>query len=205
MKQIRNDLIIVDNFLTEPAFERLYELTQKAEVQLTERVFWVLSDIVNPHETDNDEKHHTQLVHNFGQMDTMHYLYDAGVMDRLGCLHMERAKMNIGFRTLKPISSGFHYDIASQEMQKGETNVDELTGVGLKTAVLYMNDCNGGTLFEDGTFMQSKRNRLVEFPRELKHSGVSTTDAPRRTVLNLNYIPLNYFPAHGKNRHKDGD
>ena len=169
------------------------------------RIFWILSDIVDPKEKDNEELYNSQLVHSFTDMNTVHYLEEAGVLDRLGILHLMRAKMNVQFRTKENIPSQMHVDISSCEYHRGETDTDELSGVGVKTAVLYMNDCDGGTLFEDGTFMESKANRLIEFPRELKHAGVTTTNAPRRTVLNLNYIPLNYFPAHSKNRFKDGD
>ena len=204
MKEIRSQIKIVDNFLTPTGLEMLSKLTQKAGAEEW-RIFWVLSDIVDNTGDDNDELHNSQLVHNFDDMGTMHHLEEAGVLDRLGCLHVCRAKMNIGFRTKTNLTSQFHVDLCSREYHAGLTEVDELTGVGVMTAFLYINSCDGGTMFEDGTFIKSKANRLVEFPRELKHAGVSTTDAPRRTVLNLNYIPLNYFPAHGKNRFKDGD
>ena len=57
-----------------------------------------------------------------------------------------------------------------------------------KNAILYLNTNNGGTRFEDGTFVQSKKNRCVIAPVEMKHAGVWHTDAKLRFVLNINYI-----------------
>lgn len=204
MKTIRSSLTIVDKFLTEDGFQYLKSVTDKNDsVNNTTRLFWLMSNVID--KSSLDDLTNTQLVHSFDSMGTMDILHDAGIFDRLGVIYMLRAKMNVQFKTSTNIVGGMHYDLASDDFHAGLTDVDEYTGCGVKTAVLYMNDCNGGTQFEDGTFIQSKANRLVEFPRELKHSGVTATDADRRTVLNLNYVPMNYFPARGKNRFQQGN
>lgn len=56
------------------------------------------------------------------------------------------------------------------------------------TAVFYMNDNNGCTVFEDGTRVESKANRLVEFDSKYAHTGTSHTDTRTRVVINMNYI-----------------
>ena len=78
----------------------------------------------------------------------------------------------------KNYQSKYHVDIP-------ETNLGNIT----KTACLYLNSNNGGTLFddEDHTFVQSKFNRVAIFPGDLQHSAVSCTDAKLRFVLNLNF------------------
>ncbi len=202
MKTIRSQLTIVDNFLKPEKFQYLKALTENHNPikNPINPIFWVLAEKVSG--SDVTDENNTQLVHSFTDMDTMHILQEVDLFDRLGVIYLIRAKMNLQFKTKNNIVSGMHYDIASVELQEGLTDVDLYTGCGIKTAVLYINDCNGGTQFEDGTFIQSKANRLVEFPRELKHSGVTATDTPTRTVLNLNYLPTNTFPAYGKNRFK---
>tara|TARA_R100001440_G_scaffold49815_1_gene69752 strand:- start:153 stop:749 length:597 start_codon:yes stop_codon:yes gene_type:complete len=60
------------------------------------------------------------------------------------------------------------------------------------TAILYFNSNNGGTRFENGQFVQSKANRCVIFPTEMKHCTVWQTDAKMRFVLNLNYFVDNF-------------
>ena len=57
----------------------------------------------------------------------------------------------------------------------------------MHVAILYLNSNNGGTKFEDGTFVESKFNRCVIFPRHIKHAGVWCTNRKLRYVMNLNY------------------
>jgi hypothetical protein len=51
-----------------------------------------------------------------------------------------------------------------------------------------MNTCNGYTLFEDGTKVESVANRIVTFPNSMKHTGTTTTDSEYRMVINFNYV-----------------
>lgn len=58
----------------------------------------------------------------------------------------------------------------------------------LKTSIMYLNDNNGYTKFEDGTKQHSVSNTMVTFPNSIKHTGSTCTDCNCRMVLNLNYI-----------------
>ena len=60
---------------------------------------------------------------------------------------------------------------------------------GAITAVFYLNDNDGYTIFEDGTRVPSLANRLVIFDAHRQHTGASCTDAPDRLVLNINLLP----------------
>ena len=57
------------------------------------------------------------------------------------------------------------------------------------TSVYYVNNNDGGTYFENGSRVQSKENRLITFPTNLKHAGSSSSDTKERIVINFNYIP----------------
>ena len=83
------------------------------------------------------------------------------------------------FGLIKNYQSKFHTDIPD------DNNLALLT----KTACIYLNSNNGGTLFDDEekTFVQSKFNRAAVFPGTMWHSAVACTDAKLRFVLNLNY------------------
>tara|TARA_R100000773_G_scaffold41909_1_gene38746 strand:+ start:1517 stop:2047 length:531 start_codon:yes stop_codon:yes gene_type:complete len=60
---------------------------------------------------------------------------------------------------------------------------------GLWTMVLYLNDCNGATIFEkDMAPVRSKANRAVIFPSHMRHSGCHQTDTPFRYVININFV-----------------
>jgi hypothetical protein len=56
------------------------------------------------------------------------------------------------------------------------------------TSVFYLNTNNGGTVFGEGDFVNSLKNRLITFPVHEKHSGQTCTDENRRVVINLNYF-----------------
>ena len=58
------------------------------------------------------------------------------------------------------------------------------------TAIYYANTCNGYTEFEDGTIVESVKNRFVTFPSTMKHTGTTCTDAKVRIVINFNYFDL---------------
>ena len=82
-------------------------------------------------------------------------------------------KINCNTRTSNIIEHTFHTDVEDCDS---------------KTAILYMNTCNGYTEFENGTKVESKANRFIEFDSGLKHRGTSCTDTKRRVVINLNYF-----------------
>ena len=56
------------------------------------------------------------------------------------------------------------------------------------TSILYINTNNGYTEIEDGTKIDSVANRLVSFPSNMEHRGVSQTDEQTRILINLNYL-----------------
>lgn len=95
------------------------------------------------------------------------------VFDRLGPVRLLRVKANLTRPLARHLEYGLHVDVR---------RTDATTGI------LYLNDNNGYTLFEDGTRVQSVANRLVVFDAKLQHSGASCTDAPYRLVLNLNWL-----------------
>lgn len=93
-------------------------------------------------------------------------------------LALIRAKLNLTTRSEQIHEGGYHTDIT------------DAVGSKYKTAVLYLNDCDGYTKFLDtGEKVQSKKGRMVCFDGKREHTGSNTTDAQARFVLNLNYIP----------------
>jgi hypothetical protein len=100
------------------------------------------------------------------------------IHNKLNVIIWMRFKLNLMFCEDKPYVYGFHNDCV------GWLN-DKLPHT---TAVLYLDDSDGGTMFADGTFVQSKKNRLVVFPNTTLHSSVSQTDSNIRTLINFNFI-----------------
>lgn len=58
----------------------------------------------------------------------------------------------------------------------------------VKTAIYYVNTCNGYTKFEDGTKEYSEKGKVIMFDQGIKHAGTNTTNEKRRMVININYI-----------------
>tara|TARA_B100001094_G_C18072917_1_gene741077 strand:+ start:113 stop:703 length:591 start_codon:yes stop_codon:yes gene_type:complete len=58
----------------------------------------------------------------------------------------------------------------------------------IKAALLYLNDSNGYTGFEDGTKVESVCNRLALFDGSTYHHSTTCTDAKERLVININYF-----------------
>lgn len=95
------------------------------------------------------------------------------VADRLGPVRLLRVKANLTRPLDRHLEYGLHVDVRRP---------------GASTGILYLNDNNGYTVFEDGTRVQGAANRFVEFDASLRHTGASCTDAPYRLVLNLNWL-----------------
>ena len=79
-------------------------------------------------------------------------------------------KANLLTKTEKIIQHGFH--------------IDKDSGT---TGILYLDNSNGYTKFENGKKIKSEENKYVEFDSTLKHTGSSCTDEKRRVVINFNY------------------
>jgi hypothetical protein len=60
-----------------------------------------------------------------------------------------------------------------------------------KTAILYLNSCNGGTELKIGDeikFVKAEENQLLIFPSNTEHRVKSSTDADSRFIINFNYF-----------------
>ena len=84
---------------------------------------------------------------------------------------MNRVKSNLLTRTDKIFQHAFH------------TDQDNGT-----TGILYLNNCNGYTIFKNGKKVMSEENKYIEFDSTLDHTGSSCTDEMRRVVINFNYV-----------------
>jgi len=54
-------------------------------------------------------------------------------------------------------------------------------------AIFSLNTCNGKTILEDGTEIDSVANRVLLFDASTPHSSTSTTDSKARFNININY------------------
>ena len=102
----------------------------------------------------------------------------------LNPIGINRVKFNATSRTTEIQEKPLHVDITgpSDSPEPPFENVPDYN-----ICVIYFNDNNGYTYFEDGQKVVSKENRAVIFPGNFLHAGTSCTDASLRVVLNIDY------------------
>ena len=86
-----------------------------------------------------------------------------------------RVKANLTPPTPEIYQYGMHTDVPTN-------------GLPVKTAVYYVNDNDGATVFENGEKVGSVANRFVVFDADMLHAGTSCTNAKCRCVINFNFI-----------------
>ncbi len=91
-----------------------------------------------------------------------------------------RVDASLGYPTTEHACGGWHYDI---------NDGNKLPDPRIKSAILYFNTNNGYTLFETGDKIKSVENRLIIFPCDIFHTGVTQTDTKTRVLLNFNFFP----------------
>jgi len=166
---------IKDNFLSEREFTELQKNIMGPYFP------WYYNEFIA---YENDESEHSyQLVHIFcnnGEINSDLFNILEPIWEVINPKEIIRAKVNLGPRksTTEHHEGGWHTDFT--EIPEEVKN--------LTTAVFYLNNNNGYTLFEDGTKVESVENRFASFPTLTPHTAVSQTDSKIRVVLNLNYI-----------------
>ena len=104
------------------------------------------------------------------------------LLNRLQAQETFVCRANVIMRRDENVVGGFHRDVVHRE--------------DVTTAVLYINDCNGGTAFKDGKFVQSKANRAVIFNNTDEHAGVWQTDVSFSYVVNINFLQVESYREH---------
>ena len=174
---------IIDNFLDWDSFNTIFEYF------FSNRCKWQVGQVIPDEEdksVDYDRDKVIKLCDDVDNIQFVKYFYFSakpckGFNIILNTLLLEldpaaliRIKANLNPRTEKIIRHGYHIDTTARNS---------------KTAVYYVNDCDGFTEFDDGQRVMSKQNRIVIFDSHLPHTGSSCTNNRRRVVINLNYFP----------------
>tara|TARA_B100001996_G_C18635011_1_gene583340 strand:+ start:45 stop:551 length:507 start_codon:yes stop_codon:yes gene_type:complete len=133
--------------------------------------------------------HYDTPENRFKNMQMVHYFYEHHtpnkqtveliypILEKVQPCAVIKIKANLVMATDTIVEHGLHRDV------EGAEHLNDL-----KTSILYLNDNDGYTKFEDGTKHQSVANTMVTFPNSLLHTGSTCTNEHCRLVLNLNYI-----------------
>jgi len=110
-----------------------------------------------------------------------------------------------GMRIMQPILESFQYAalIRIRAICNWKTDPNTMTQRGWHvdvpfdstTAIYYLHDSDALTLFKDGDNepfeVETKANRLVEFPSQYEHAVSPMTTPERRILINFNFIRAN--------------
>ena len=171
---------IIDGLLGDEELKKLQDLLLGHDFP------WYFND--NTIQKGKDNLNDFQLIHafyldgkNFWFIHSESFKFIEPILEKIGCKILIRAKANL--RTVAPekdIIVGYHTDDQAR-------NFAFAYGI-TETAIFYVNTNNGYTIFKDGKKVDSIENRLVTFPTDTEHCGVSCTDSKQRGVINFNYI-----------------
>ena len=156
---------VIDNFLSEDEFKNLRSYISSTSFP------WYFGKIVS-----GNKSIAAQFVHTFYVNDTPTSTWPNVEFFRLrlNMASLVRIKVNLNPRTetVQVHKDAFHTDYPD-----------------ITTAVYYLNTCDGYTLFEDGTKVNSVENRILIFDSNMRHTGTSCTNESGRFVMNINYFP----------------
>jgi hypothetical protein len=111
----------------------------------------------------------------FQELSIKSNLYDeyiVPILNKLECKAPINIRANLMIKHEKQYKSDYHVDFSYP----------------CKTAILYLNTCNGYTEFDKKTKVKCEENKILIFDSSLEHCAVSQTDKEKRIVINFNYI-----------------
>ena len=172
---------VINNFLNIDDFKRIQDMF------LSEKCKWEWSNVVE----NDDSFYNYQFVHGvylptllikkgcnpediFKEIPIPEMPEIKPLLKSLKTSAIIKIKANLTTRTPTIIEHGFHVDHFFPNA---------------KTAILYLNTCDGYTLFANGDKVESLENRIVIFDSNTPHTGTTVSNRQRRIVLNINYYP----------------
>lgn len=179
-------MLIIDDFLEQQTFDTVKNLFLGSNGVKPTYMFGIAPVVEEVKELHTEEGFQFTTPHDAD----FSALINTGFFNNIGLFSVQRFKCNITLKGEKIIEHGFHTDMDTQD----------IAHLRPKSAVFYLNTCDGYTAFRDGQKIESVANRYVEFDTYLQHTGTNTTNAPFRAVLNINFIPKNKFPRAGTKR-----
>jgi hypothetical protein len=151
---------IIDNFLSDIEFDEVFSMIADTEFP------WFYGLVTSGSK-------YSQFTHCFYNHDqpTHYYPRLRFFREKLKVKSLVRIKANLNPRTETLEEYNYHIDYED-----------------MKTAILYLNTCDGYTKFKTGEKVDSVKNRIVIFDSNLEHTGTSCTDQFGRLVINFNYF-----------------
>ena len=163
------DYEIIDNYLPQQDFEHI------KNIFLGKQFPWHFLEDVAEKGKVQEEVPHFYLYHmlfEFWRPGSNFFSIIEPLLMKLQPKALIRIKCNLYQATPEIIKHGEHADFDWKH----------------KGALYSLNTCNGGTILEDGTKIESKENRMLLFDPSKPHASTTCTDQPARFNININYF-----------------
>ena len=162
--------VVIDNFLDKQSFQNLQNIMFKGNF------CWNYNDAIDYSDEEGEKFQFTHTFYNSSGPSSQYNIILSNILNKIKPKEIFQIKANLLIKTPEIEVNSFHNDI------------DDLGILPWTTSILYMNTNNGYTEFQNGAIVESKENRMVVFPAEMKHRGTSCTDKKIRVVINFNYL-----------------
>jgi hypothetical protein len=169
---------VIDNFLSTEEFTKIQNYFYNSTV-----LPWYYADYTIKNKADN-EPDHPQLMHVLLSPKTGEPIWSHSgsnvIMELLKKINphtLIRIKLNMQFPQKTQERNAFHQDMPTLVKENTEYT----------TGIYYLNTCDGYTIFEDGTKINTVENRLLLLSGDTMHTGCAPTIG-RRVVMNINFI-----------------
>jgi len=158
------NLLIISNILDLNFFKKLQEQI------FSEKIGWFFRENMTLSKDNSFFSH--SFFDKFLPYSEFYIEYIIPIINELRFVALSEVRANLMIRKEKIYKSNFHID----------------RDYPSKTAILYLNTCNGYTVFdeEEQFKIMCEENKVVIFDSQISHSAVSQTDTERRIVINFN-------------------
>lgn len=178
-----NNIKIIDNFIDLDSFNIIQReiMSPMFDWYIVEKVRQ--GDDFNEFLNAEDDTFNFQFIHvflsSFMEYNKSNYYSMLNpIIEKLEPVAINRVKANCIPQTETIHTSHFHTDIPEK------TVVDS----NPKSAIFYVNDNDGYTLFENGKRVESVSNRVCIFPASMRHTGTTCTNKRIRVLINFIYV-----------------
>jgi hypothetical protein len=160
---------IIDNFLSKNYFKKLQEIL------FSDKINWFYKDYLVEKTNKKEQFFFSHCFYNNNKIQSpLFELLLSQCISLLNPKSLIEIRANLTFKQNKLTRSDYHVD----------------RPFPCKTAILYLNTCNGYTLLKYNKKLKkinSKENRMLIFDSQIEHAAVLQTDSKRRIVINFNY------------------
>jgi hypothetical protein len=161
---------VIENFLEDSFFQDLKKLVIESEFSWFKRKNMLKNK-------DNDLGYFTHSFFNKNTINCKHYnQYILPILNQLEVKAPIEVRANLSPSCFyKKDACAFHVDNDYES----------------KTAILYLNNCNGGTELKINNkieFVKAEENKIVIFDTNTQHRGTKSTDQDFRYIINFNYF-----------------